>query len=434
MGDYIKLIGYWSAFSLIISCGSVEDPEPDDMAMVGNAIGVRSSVDTVSEGTGTVPLMITIDEAINEDLLFSLSFSGTATFNMDYEKSSNSTIQQGAISTTVNLNILDDMVAEDSETILIRISTPSSSGIVLGKDSIEVLLIEDNDIKAGECTNDNSIDQNNFECDQSPGVDSFFNEDFSGNLRIIEANGVPTHDFRIQIEGLNEINAEIRTYRIEASPKASGMITNITNENGEPEWVFGIALNGVKMDPAPHIPFAFELPSGAFNFDWFFEPTNNMEALGLDCAIGHFQPDGQYHYHGDMAIYADQLLAGLGTGSTEPDDVVQIGWAADGYPILYKYGPDINGVLKELKSSYQLKEGERPGDGVNAPCGPYNGKYAADYEYIRGSGNLDQCNGMAQTIMLNEETFNYFYVITEDFPVISRCFIGSPGDDFKIGM
>ena len=136
-----------------------------------------------------------------------------------------------------------------------------------------------------------------------------------------------------------------------------------------------------------------------------------------------------------MYTYADTLLLGLGSGTTVPNDPVQVGWAADGYPIIYLYGPDENGDIVELTASYKLKDGYRPGDGIHAPCGEYNGKYTNDYEYAEGLGDLDECNGIERSITLTtaqgEETFNYFYVVTNGFPVMSRCFSGTPDDSFK---
>ena len=49
-----------------------------------------------------------------------------------------------------------------------------------------------------------------------------------------------------------------------------------------------------------------------------------------------------------------------------------VGYAADGFGIYYS--PDET-------SSYHIKSGDRPGDGVTAPSGEYNGLYTADYEY-----------------------------------------------------
>ena len=156
--------------------------------------------------------------------------------------------------------------------------------------------------------------------------------------------------------------------------------------------------------------------------------------MGLDCAQAHVQPDGTYHYHGDMVEYANTIEDGLGDGTFIPTVAIQVGWAADGFPILYKYGPDASGNVRILDSSYRLKSGDRPGDGNTEPCGTYNGKYTNDYEYVAGAGDLDECNGVDRSITIDGETFSYFYVITDMFPVVSRCFVGSPDSSFNLGM
>ena len=85
-------------------------------------------------------------------------------------------------------------------------------------------------------------------------------------------------------------------------------------------------------------------------------------------------------------------------------------------------------------SSYKLKDGERPGDGISEPCGLYTGKYTNDYEYQSGLGDLDECNGIASSINLETangtETFEYFYVVTSTFPQLPRCFVGTRNNSF----
>ena len=66
------------------------------------------------------------------------------------------------------------------------------------------------------------------------------------------------------------------------------------------------------------------------------------------------------------------------------------------------------------------------------PCGTYTGVYSADYEYIEGIGDLDECNGRyGVTPEFPEGT--YYYVITNKFPGVPRCFVGTPSNDFKLG-
>ena len=290
---------------------------------------------------------------------------------------------------------------------------------------------EDNEIL---CQNDNSTDQNSHQCTTTPTVSSAYSESINGDNRVISTNGIPSHDYRNQIPNIvANLNASNKTYVIDKTPALASIITSVVKTDGSPNYAFGVALNGVKIDPAPGEPFIFEDETGAYNWDWVMEPNNNMEAVGLDCAVAHVQPNGEYHYHGDMGIYADQLAPNVSTGNAVPSSIIPIGWAADGFPIVYKYGPNNSGDLVVLNSSWQLKNGNRPGDGLSEPCGEYNGKYTNDYEFVSGSGDLDECNGIATNITINGESFSYYYVITDAFPVISRCISGVPSVDFKIG-
>src|SRR5581483_1753518 len=77
-------------------------------------------------------------------------------------------------------------------------------------------------------------------------------------------------------------------------------------------------------------------------------------------------------------------------------------------------------------SSYQLRPGERP---ANSPSGTYDGTFTEDYIFVPGSGDLDECNGRnGVTPDFPEGTYAYF--ITMQFPLISRCFKGTPDQSF----
>ena len=95
------------------------------------------------------------------------------------------------------------------------------------------------------------------------------------------------------------------------------------------------------------------------------------------------------------------------------------------------WNDDTSGVVL-LSSSYQLRSGDRGGDGVTAPCGTPNGKYVQDYEYVSGSGDLDECNGRTG-VTPEFPGGTYHYVITQSFPGIPRCLRGTPDGTFAIG-
>ena len=85
-----------------------------------------------------------------------------------------------------------------------------------------------------------------------------------------------------------------------------------------------------------------------------------------------------------------------------------------------------------MSSSYNLKAGSRPGDGITAPCGAYDGVYVNDYEYVAEGGTLDEANGRSG-VTPEYPGGTYYYVITDEFPGIPRYFKGTPSNDFRIG-
>lgn len=268
----------------------------------------------------------------------------------------------------------------------------------------------------------------------SPSIYYEFTED---NQRVVYANNYPNHDFCARADRKPE--PSFRLYKFDINPELTETLTSVTRDNGRPANYFGIAMNGVAMMPAPAAPFIFENTStGEYNWDWVFEPTTNIgsgrEFVGLDCASAHVNTNIGYHYHGNMYEYVEELKPGISTTEEVPVEVLQVGWAGDGFPILYKFGPDKDGNLKQLQPSFQLKSGLRPGDGISAPCGPYSGKYTNDFEYVSGKGDLDECNGIAASVTLTtaqgEETFDYYYVVTASFPQIPRCMKGNFSTDF----
>ena len=101
--------------------------------------------------------------------------------------------------------------------------------------------------------------------------------------------------------------------------------------------------------------------------DWNESALSSNISLGTDCNNSHVFPTGRYHHHATPAAYiADRSISSSTT--------TQIGWAADGFPIYYKYG-NKDGSVVELTSSFQLKTEDRGGDGVSAPSGCPDGTY-----------------------------------------------------------
>ena len=98
-----------------------------------------------------------------------------------------------------------------------------------------------------------------------------------------------------------------------------------------------------------------------------------------------------------------------------------IGFAADGFPI-YGSWADLGDGIRQLRSSYRLRAGDRP-TGAGNPGGTYDGTYRDDYEYVEGHGDLDECNGMTVD-------GQYAYYVTNAFPYMTNCFVGTPDPSF----
>ncbi|MFY0602116.1 MAG: YHYH protein [Cyclobacteriaceae bacterium] len=261
----------------------------------------------------------------------------------------------------------------------------------------------------------------------------------SGNLLTISSNQVPNHvtgNFP-NYEGPSgeEFLATQRTVEIDYTPTVAGSVTYVFNESGGPTpmnqnfYKFGIASNGIGYNPMGLKPWS-NPTTAEENWEWQAAVINEGDT-DLDAYGGHVTSQGVYHYHGDVS-----LLAADEDGSKHS---ALYGWAADGFPIYYKYGytaaNDAATAIKELTSSYQLKSGSRTGTGTageDYPDGDYDGTYIQDYEYVDGLGDLDECNGRTG-VTPEYPAGTYYYVITSDFPKIPNCMVGTPSEDFNIG-
>ena len=289
------------------------------------------------------------------------------------------------------------------------------------------------EIENVDCTKGNVLDSSRGACLESLEWNNDISDMVSGNNRIISSNSIPDHLVGLFGGGAgslnpNAISEQNSSYSITNSPTIASSVTLLSDANG-PSYSFGVILNGVELDPVAAEPWPHDrMDMSNVNWDW------NLEALGvnlgLDCNNAHVQPTGKYHYHASPTLYIESL--GLST-----TNMTMVGYAGDGFPIYYKYGYNESGDhssgVKELASSYRLKSGSRPGDGDSAPCGDYDGIYSADYEFVDGLGDLDECNGR-EGVTPEYPSGTYYYIITSDFPAIPRCFVGTPSNDFKIGM
>ncbi len=219
--------------------------------------------------------------------------------------------------------------------------------------------------------------------------------------RIMITNSLPNHiTGEFPNEGNpNTISEQNRTFKFPLIPKYTG----------KAEWIRepGIALNGIKFEPGTGEVVVCE--SGE---NYRIEALQDVFDLGLDVNHAHVQPNGAYHYHGTPTAVIEDLDTG--------EDLIHIGFAHDGFPMYYSKS-------NAYKPSFKLLDGSREGEDcsysnpkqtiVLPDVGHHDGTFGSDFEYVDGSGDLDECNGITVD-------GKYMYVVTNEFPYVGRCLMG----------
>lgn len=209
-----------------------------------------------------------------------------------------------------------------------------------------------------------------------------------GDQRCIVSTGEPDHEVGTWRPGA-VVKPQDHLFCVDAVPQDTGTITDRVT-------ISGMTLTGIPLRPGTaeyYDPTAERGWSRDRSSGW------NVEGVGgliMDAQNAHVDGDGMYHYHGIPEAVVSNLEGTL------------FAYAADGFEIHYVGG--------DVQSSYQLKEGERQGEG--APDGVHDGTYVQDWEYVEGSGTLDECNGA----MLDGK---YVYYATDTYPFFPRCFRGN---------
>jgi hypothetical protein len=236
-------------------------------------------------------------------------------------------------------------------------------------------------------------------------------------FRYITSNGIANHPTGKFPHPGNpgRISAQDWKFRMPLAPVAAAQPVLVRHNK------FGMAVNGVPFDAATN---EFWNNDRAWNYD----ALSGKIYLGTDASNAHVQPGGIYHYHG----LPNGLIEVLAKEKPK-NQMLLIGYAADGFPIYATHGhadaTDPKSPLKKLRSSYRLKEGERPG-GDEGPGGAYDGTFSADWEYVQGTGDLDECNGRTG-VTPEFPKGTYYYAVIDEFPFISRLYRGTPDASFN---
>lgn len=237
-----------------------------------------------------------------------------------------------------------------------------------------------------------------------------------GEYRLIKSNGWPDHapgEFPRR-GNPNAVAPQNYTFKVPLKPALA--------KEAPPRgmWWWGVALNGVPFEPGTAETWKNDPRS-----EWRYEAVTGFLDLGLDEHHAHVQPNGSYHYHA-LPLGLVERLGGEGK------KMLLIGWAADGFPIYtgyaYAESNDATSPLRVMKSSYKLKPGARPVQ-EGGPGGNYDGRFTQDFEYVPGSGDLDECNGRTG-VTPEFPDGTYYYCITADFPFVPRSWHGIPDPSF----
>ncbi len=191
----------------------------------------------------------------------------------------------------------------------------------------------------------------------------------------------------------------------------------------------GVWSNGVSIDNA-----------------WDAQTYNNQgvwqrnalvfEGKGFDNCLGHPQQGGEYHHHvNPTCLYSD-------TDSTHHSPI--IGYMFDGYPVYGAYAytnTDGTGSIRRMASSFRTRtmtdRTTLPNGSAATSAGPAIstqyplGSFLQDFEYVAGSGDLDEHNGrFCVTPDYPNGTYAYFVTIDENryptFPfVIGDTYYGT---------
>lgn len=193
---------------------------------------------------------------------------------------------------------------------------------------------------------------------------------------IVQSNGIPTFEF-VQITP-NDLQEQNYTWQIPINPVEADETTDVPLLGTMGITVTGLPLFG--PTEAPQAGYADPYLDGI-----------------LDYCNGHTAQRGDYHFH----ARPDCLFTNI-----EGNTSLVIGYAFDGYPIMAPYACT-DATCSEI---YKVESGwELTSNATN----PWEA-----HEYVAGSSNLDECNGMVGA------DGEYRYYATDSFPYLIGCYHG----------
>jgi hypothetical protein len=261
------------------------------------------------------------------------------------------------------------------------------------------------------------------ELNASPNVNAVSMAQWKCNngIRTLVANGIPDHAIGVFPNPGNQETMSVQ--RIQFSTSLHPQATNNITRKGGPRVTTGYLLNGIKIDPGTAgtcDDAGANCPMGPSFGRWNIEAMGQTSFnYGTDENNAHVQPNGTYHYHGIPDAFVNKLNKG------KIKTMTLIGWAGDGFPIYARYGyQDANDAASEIKAvttSYRIKL--KPDSNRPATTLFPMGTFTQDYEYLAGSGDLDECNGRTGVTPEFPKGI-YHYFATDTYPYLQRCMKG----------
>lgn len=235
---------------------------------------------------------------------------------------------------------------------------------------------------------------------------------YSDNYVYLYANGIPGYVVGPFINNPKSVLPQHRLYKIPRNPQPN---------TGTPTAV-GPGKNGLFINGVPY----FNAGDGRSynNANQWHNNAFIFENNGVDCSKGHPEVQGSYHHHQNPSAFNVAAVVNsticnpyLADGLYVPDSNQHgplIGFSFDGFPVYGAYGysdpMNMTSAIKRMRPSWQLRnitnrstlpDGtpaagpaigapiQNPGSVINAVLGAYK----EDYEYVAGSGDLDEHNG-----------------------------------------
>ncbi|MFT5600451.1 MAG: hypothetical protein ACI9N1_000686 [Flavobacteriales bacterium] len=255
--------------------------------------------------------------------------------------------------------------------------------------------------------------------------------EYSNDYSYIMSTGLPSYIIGPYLDGNpSQASDNQHIFKIPLAP-----VENTGTLTSTPFGSIGVFVNGVPMyDYKDGSSYSLSGgadaggPSGGTGDGVWNRDAIKAENDGFDCAKGHPSPifsggggpggtltGGTYHHHQnpsafnlDLVELSDVCDMYLADGLYVVDAAVHsplLGYAFDGFPIYgaYSYAnTDGTGAIKRIESSYTVRNisvRTHYADGSDVTDGPAVsttyplGQYREDYEYIAGSGDLDEHNG-----------------------------------------